>query len=643
MQVSASHPAAEGVQKRNRQTLSCIACRRRKTKCDRRLPCGACERRGVAVECRFSGAPGLEHRLKALEDMVRSLAEEDRPTRLAPVGEPASSNGPRPGNRLQYQGATSWAAVVESIRDIRDVVRGGDDDGGLSVEAQGLSPEIDPALGVVAPVTMRDVTDSLPSREDSDRLVSAYFNAKFLAVPFIHTHQFRREYEAFWRVPASASLLWTSILFAVLSAGATVLGFAAGNDVSNRHGPKELLATSARCLVAGRYLDAKPLSVEAVLTYAHCRDVQTRDADSTLWALYGLAARLAQKMGYHRDPAKVFPDMSPFAAEMRRRVWFAVQAPDLLFSFQHGMSPIVHDGHALPLPRPPTDPTPILAYRLKSTLCEVLRRVMRHVNRLDAPLPSDTMRLHAELQAWWDSIPPCLRNRPIRSTAFTDPYYTIMHRVMLELLYLKALCVLHRPYMSRGHGDEHAQSRRVCREAALRVMELHADLDQEMASGGRMHQERFMVSSLLLHHFLVAAMVICLDLSESTDLSAHDRHRRVGALRNALRIWSIRDGDSSDARHACKVLCAILNREEAGGHAGSSLGAQTLNKPSTGQGALDQDPADLATNDIDLATLEVPSLNRFFTPVEAFDWPAFDQFVLLRNSLDEPPAWTQLE
>ena len=41
--------------KRNRQVVSCTACRSRKLRCDRRQPCGSCLKRSDAEGCRFFG------------------------------------------------------------------------------------------------------------------------------------------------------------------------------------------------------------------------------------------------------------------------------------------------------------------------------------------------------------------------------------------------------------------------------------------------------------------------------------------------------------------------------------------------------------------------------------------------------------
>ncbi|KAL7814566.1 hypothetical protein V8C44DRAFT_363529 [Trichoderma aethiopicum] len=674
--VSATHRV-----KRCRQTVSCAACQRRKSRCDRQHPCGACEKRGCGELCSYGanasssssavsgrekdrdGAGGggggggrrdVQMKLNQLEQMVQALADKKTST--------DNGNGQgRDETETSYHGATSWTALVEGIRDIQDMLA---DAGGASPGPEPQpEPEPELLLGAVPPITLNDVVDSLPPRQDADRLILAYFKAKFVAAVFVHTHQFKRRYDAFWADPSSAGFLWLSILFSILSIGAMVANTresssssatsSSSSSASSSSAPNSrfYMTKSAQCLLAGRYLDGtKRLSVEALLMHAHSRNVQKLDSDSSLWSLYGLAARLAQKQGYHRGTRTT--TMTPFEAEMRRRTWFLIQSTDLLFSFQNGMPPIIADDScdvrpptnlldddfdedcaALPPPRPPTDPHPILACIVKSHLCAVMRRVVRHVLSTSPSPYAETLALNGQLDEWHASVPACLRIRTIRDTAFTDPNYTIMHRLMLELMYLKSLCILHRPYLtSHKHDPTDSASRQICRESALKILDIQAELDVETAPGGRMYEDRFMVSNLTLHHFLLAAMIICLDLSESTDIDSKDRLKHITTLRTAHAIWSARSTTSADALHASRVLRAILNRIDSSSSAApppssSSTGSagpvtQTPRIPSSAQ-----DLASCASNDYGNASSDSAAMQHVVLPLsttshDMHDWIA---------------------
>ncbi|KAL7945651.1 hypothetical protein V8C42DRAFT_323753 [Trichoderma barbatum] len=676
--------------KRCRQTVSCIACQRRKSRCDRQHPCGACEKRGSGESCSYSSAAAsstfektaagssrrdVQLKLNQLEQMVRGLAEKK-----AGGGEKRSGSD-RDELETSYHGATAWTALVESIRDIQDILVADQESGSPEEVAE---PEI--LLGDMPPITIKEVMESLPSRQDADKLIMAYFKAKFIAVVFIHTHQFKRRYDAFWADPSPTSFLWISILFSILSIGTMITNTKdpdtlspASSTSSSAPDSRFYMVKAAQCLIAGQYLKGKRESVEALLMHAHSRNVQKLDSDSSLWSLYGLVVRLAQKQGYHRDAAKIPGSraMTPFETEMRRRTWFLIQSTDLLFSFQNGMPPIIMQdacdvGHptnltdddfdedcvSLPAPRPPTDPLPVLAYITKSKLCSVMRRVVRHVLAV-APAPyAETLELNRELQEWHASVPTCLRIRTIRNTSFTDANYTIMHRLMLEIMYLKSLCILHRPYLTtHKHDAEYNASRQVCRESALMILEMQAELDIETASGGRMYEDRFMVSNLTLHHFLLAAMIICLDLSESTDIDSEERVKRIITLRTAYAIWSARSTTSADALHASRVLRAILNRIDspstvASTHSGPMIStpASSLLQSYDSAPTVSDDPMQqimpLGGNDTYTADdtlfgngmgVAMPSFEDMFANIDMFDWSSLDQYI---QSSDSRP-WRQ--
>ena len=532
--------------KRNRQPISCIGCQKRKSRCDRRQPCSACEKRGEDGACLFGPASAsatgnfnrteVQSRLTRLEQLVRELAEQQNPDRDIKdrndrhVG---SQEGAEDyGLDVSYRGPTSWFALVESIHDIQNSLQVEEDE---QSTISGATREPDLVCGDLPPVTIDEVLRTLPERQDVDKLITAYFDAKFVALPFLHVNQFQRRYHKFWESPASTSMLWVSILFSILSCGVTIAGIK-GISLSSRLGPhdsKAYMAIAARCLHSGHYHKARGMSVEAVVMHTHARNMQKQDGDSTTWVLHGVAVRLAQRLGYHRDATKIFPNITPFEAEMRRRVWFVIESYDVLFSYQQGMPSIIHndscdagqpinmadddfdEDSVTLIPRPHTDPLPILALITKSAMIPLFRRIMKHALGVKPEtLPSVAM-LGKELDEWYETIPYCLKYRPIRHTSFTDANHTIFHRVMLELMYHMSRCALYRSCLGGG-GQSNICPLAVnaCRDSSLKMLDIHIEIDRELQSGGRLHEDRFMVSSLTLHGFLIAAMIICLELND---------------------------------------------------------------------------------------------------------------------------------
>ncbi|KAH6981542.1 fungal-specific transcription factor domain-containing protein [Ilyonectria sp. MPI-CAGE-AT-0026] len=628
-----SNPDPTKVSKRSRTTLSCLSCRSRKLKCDRQHPCGACAKRGDQGSCKFvpsagdgsgngigtsaapSASPGRRQeaqiRLQRLELMVQKLANATGPVPESPQGatledhrqwqaapgdgsEPVAHNASTPGSVVSssatpadtaYYGVTHWAAFLDHIREIRVAL-----DAEPEINIAAASPIQQPPcqnspdllFGSTASLNIQGIMHSLPSRQNSDKLVSLYFISKFTTVPFIHVHQFQRQYEAFWEDPPSTSFMWISILFSILCI-ASIVAKAKGYEESLHLEPRDpsfLLGKAAESLVAGEYLTNKKYAVEALLIHAHTRNICSKNSDSVLWATIGFTTRLAQRSGYHRDPTHLPQHFSPFEAELRRRTWFFLRALDLLLSCQLGMPPTVHDGGSdtrvpsnysddefdedtvvMPSPRPPVDPTPILYHHTKSKLCQILSKVLDHVLSMKRPQYRATCTLNDELRLWYGEVPSSLKIRPIRTTSFSDQNYSLMHRIVLELVYRRTMCILHRPYLGFGLvNGQYSLSRDICRDSALRLLDLHAEFDRETKPGGRMYEDRYLLSSLGLHDFKVAAMVICLDLNESRHIRTDDREREICALRTACNIWKARALESHDARRASIVLGIMLGR-----------------------------------------------------------------------------------
>ena len=337
--------------------------------------------------------------------------------------------------------------------------------------------------------------------------------------------------------------------------------------------------------MTGNYLKGKLYSVESVLLYGVCKYIQKDEHDTDAWMTIGMSTRLAMKMGYHRDP-RLLTNISPFEGEMRRRTFFILEAFDLLLSFQAGLPAMIQeeecdtdppgnlfdtdfdeDCKTIPPSRPPTDSTPMLYYRYKSRLARIFRRIYRHAISLKASSYEETMRLDAELDRAHEDVPPSLKLKPM-ALSFTDQPYMILNRLYSDLVYLKSVCVLHRKYISQDRSNPSFDySRKACGDAALQILKHQVELHGACQPGGLFHEHRWMLSSLSCHDFLLAAMIICLDLHEShkqsTTSSTKDLETQVkkyDALRHCYGIWLSRCEFSRDARRASSVLEIMLSK-----------------------------------------------------------------------------------
>ncbi|KAI2624933.1 fungal-specific transcription factor domain-containing protein [Hypoxylon sp. NC1633] len=703
------------IQKRNRPPVSCLLCRTRKVKCDRQQPCERCVKSGEANFCEYAprasrkartdarpqvdarsrhepmSRPVLQVRLQKLEEMVNGLvctAQNREPALDTPsssdqrtevetrsdLSSPPSlapSAGPlihtTHGEHGSYVGGTHWASILESIHDIQGILDNEESNEHPTPSPpppQQMTPEsADVLFGKLPPITLTQAIARLPPRNRTDQLILVYFRHKFTTAPYIHTTKFQREYDAFWEDPSQTSLLWISCLASMLWVAATISIMKGEVDDCEASLPDKLIALATECLVSGDYLRAKPYSIEALLFHAYTELHRNKGIDSSLWAKFALVARLAQRMGYHRDP-KYLSNITPFEGELRRRAFFFIEVFDVIFSFQLGMPPIIRDDECdtespsnlfdsdfdenvmvLPPPRPSTEPTSTLYLSFKSKLCRKLRRVIRFALSIQPPSYEEVLQLDDEIHQYHGQVPPSLQIRPIRSYSFTDQTYDIMHRLMLEMMYLKSLCVLHRPYLNREKDNpKYDRSRNTCRDAALRILDLHAEYEEESRPGGRIHEDKYMLSALTLHDYLIASMILCLDLTENLPSTPAERSRKLKALGTSYKMWSERKQSSKDAAHATRVVGAILRKvsmqdpvanrspppppklEVRDGSLASLLNndVQPAPTPSTSYESI------MPQMDFSLDFVNNLALDNVLNGQDTIDWSAIDQFLLDR-------------
>lgn len=332
----------------------------------------------------------------------------------------------------------------------------------------------------------------------------------------------------------------------------------------------------------------KPYSLEALLLHMHCKyHVSNEGDDSDAWMLIGLASRLAVKMGYHRDP-RHFPSIKPFEGEMRRRVFFVVQTFDLLLSFSEGLPSTLQeeecdtepprnlldedfdeDIELLPPSRPVTERTSMLYFSYKAQFTKMLKQVMKHALSASKPSYEQTMDLDSRIRSAHKDVPPGLKMRSI-SSLLTDTARMIINRLHIDLVYQKSICVLHRQYLSLERSNpRYDYSRNSCREAAMKILNHHDELYELSGPGRRFENNPWMISSMALPDFLLAAMIICLDLYEGrvrtiarSDRNSPEHTEQYDALVKFHYTLIHRSGfaPSGDRKRAADVLAAMLRK-----------------------------------------------------------------------------------
>ncbi|KAI6766357.1 hypothetical protein HG530_007427 [Fusarium avenaceum] len=609
---------SEARQKRSRVLLSCAPCRNSKLKCDREKPCNQCAKKGRASRCTYAPKPerkrpakGMSARLKRLEGMVREMMDpEGTPLEAAADTKDSSqvTNGATTGPEVQghvvhgkkattYVGATHCMAMLEDIEDLKSYFEHPDD----TEDDQSPADELDPTeliLNTRAGTKNREeLLNSLPDRNVADRLISRYFASMSPSQHIVHRPSFTRQYAKFWQDPNEASLHWIAQLFMMLSLGIFFNNFINSSELEGdsllpaNDRIRHYKACAGWALVWGKYTQPSAATLPAFLLYVESQFLFNRAAQMNCYVLSGVCIRLMLKMGLHRDPSKL-ANISPFDGEMRRRMWNMAIQVELLVSFHMGLPSMLQgiesdttiprnlydddfDEYSTGLPpdRPAGDWTPMTYPIHKTRIMRVFGQIARQAHALTPPRYAEVSKLDDLLQETWRGVPSFMMVRPLDDCVGEAPVLLIQ-RFGLTALYNKCRCVLHRRYLAEAiPRREHDYSRRQCLEGALSLLNYQHVIWEACKPGHILSQNGWFVSSLAVHDFLMAAMVLYLVVKNENYFEAGSdydwmsqtkptptKDELIGMIKRSHFIWLDVSQDVAEVRKTADTLATMLSK-----------------------------------------------------------------------------------
>ena len=509
--------------------------------------------------------------------------------------------------KSMYFGDAHWAAILNDIKEVKtyfsqQVQKQAYEDQMAKINEAKARADSTPQgptflFGGAKPPPISELLAQVPKRAVTDKLVARYFNSYDPAVHILHPPSWYRKYERHWQDPSKTGPAWLGQLFAIMCLAMN--SYYRMDDEPPEYRDKSLaLAANYRTLTGQCLLLAdftKPVNdmIESMVLHLHCEHARSRDAEVGVWVLVGMIARLAMRMGYHRDP-KNYSNITPFQGEMRRRVWTFVRQSDLLFSFQIGLPSMIRlgdcdtelprnlfddefdeDTQVLPPSRPPNEPTPVSYMCAKANMAFAFGKTVERLHQVSTISYEEIIALDHELREARAELPPHLRLRSI-DESMTDPGALVMQRYNLSILYHKGQCVLHRKFLARAReNNRFAPSRRTCVDSSMELLNHQATLHYESKPGHRLHGMKVFISSLTAADFLLAAMIVALDLcygaemegggggQSSGDIYTWGSERRadmIQALAVSNGIWKEMRDTSMEAYKASEILGVILKK-----------------------------------------------------------------------------------
>lgn len=601
---SIPNTSADKVTKRNRQPVACQQCRARKLKCNKGHPCENCLKRNEGDACVYgktspavpvstrkdesrSSTLKAQERLNRLEDLVRSMVESSESNDRKPANSTIPTLTRAAADGGSYVGATHWSAILEHINELKN---------DITAQSEGFDEDPtdnskpDALFGDHRAPSLQHVLNAyLPPRIQVDRRVSQYFNARYLVIPFLHSKQFQRQYERFWLDTENANPVWVSVLFSICSLAATLNCWLIRPPNESSQIRDDFAAAAGQCLVLGNYSKPQPFVIDALSLFLQCKMFSALDPQKEVALIFSILTRMSYLMGYHRDGSNFPAQFTPFETEMRRRSWAMIKQFELMAAFQMGIpssiTPGTWDTHPpsnlidadfdedtriLPPSRPESEITHMLYFMVKTRIMDVYAKICHHAISFPKTQPaySEILALDAELRKQVDLIPESLRVRPV-SQSITDQPSDVMVRVHLLSLWRKALCVLHRRYITIK-GSEYSYA--TCLESASAMCETINDLFPEFFPGGTFEKDGWMPHSLTVQEFLFGLTMLCLMMSVSrkryTDsggnlqqwLEQEETQSVLSILDKAQDICNKLKERSKEVRRVSAAVSAMLER-----------------------------------------------------------------------------------
>lgn len=345
---------------------------------------------------------------------------------------------------------------------------------------------------------------------------------------------------------------------------------------------------TVQCLVSGNYTKGFSYTLETLILYFAGEHVRSEDTQTGNWILLGVIVRMAMRQGYHRDP-KHSPQISPFRGEMQRRTWAVIVQLDLVSSSQVGLPRMIKDGEydtAEPRnlldedfgkatidfspPRADQDLSPMMYCNTKNKLLAAFGAIVDQNASTKPSSYHQVMQLDQKLLKAHNTIPSGLRMRSL-AKSLTDQPHIVVRRIYLNLLFHQARCVLHRKYILLSSSNaQYLYSRQASIEASLQILNHQSTLNQETQPGGRLCNDKWRLSSLVNHDFLLAATILCLVLDrglttedgQSTSSSGQqsERDQIITALTESYHIFMEAGKSSREGRKVARAIRIILQK-----------------------------------------------------------------------------------
>ncbi|KAJ5739122.1 hypothetical protein N7533_011906 [Penicillium manginii] len=185
--------------------------------------------------------------------------------------------------------------------------------------------------------------EMVPPQQVADHLLRLYLDTFETTFRILHIPTFLKQYTDYWAAGQKSESAFIAQLLAVMAAGSCFYTPSAEQDDRDSYqkpAMKWIMAVQSyiSCTFVSPSIDFKMIQTQCLLLVARLGVAGDGDV---AWASSGSLIRSAMTMGLNRDPSRFRKAMSPFWAELRRRLWMTIVELDLKISLDRGVPPSV--------------------------------------------------------------------------------------------------------------------------------------------------------------------------------------------------------------------------------------------------------------------------------------------------------------
>lgn len=377
---------------------SCVTCRRRKVRCNKRTPCSNCAKAGI--ECVFP-APGraprkprrpqdaeLLSRLRRLEGVIDQIKDK-KPENTSPPAPPPVENVPVEGHheqpqqkeigkqegeemcpymdpnfkrpaprnlenefgrlvidegRSRYVSNRFWASMGDEIEELQDILdpSSSEDEDYPSPQSSTNSASHDGFLFGFYSLS-HSLRSYHPTPEQVNFLWNVYLENVAPLISIFHKPTLQKLFVGPAQNPGlldknSEALVLTIYFVAIISLSPEQCRSKLGEERDSL--VRRYRFAVEQALAKANFLNTQNLMLlQTVVLFLIA--VRREDDTKFVWAMNSVVLRLAQGLGLHRDGTNF--KLRPFETEMRRRLWWHICLLDIRSSEDHGTDAQIHE------------------------------------------------------------------------------------------------------------------------------------------------------------------------------------------------------------------------------------------------------------------------------------------------------------